>query len=329
MIIGIALLFGLAGCGQSNQTSAEAETEQEATGSIRVAQTGWGNIEEALTAAGLDDTPYEIEYSVFQGGNLILEAMTAGHVDFGVTSEIPPIFSSLSQKGDQSQVIAVQQSNTLNQELIVQEGSDIETVTDLKGKKVAYVQNTTAHYFLIKMLEEAGLTWEDVDAVELTTSDGIAALLGGNVDALASYGNAIISGHQKGAKTIASAKEILSGDFHVNANTDAINDPTKQEAIVDLLDRINQSQQWQRENAEEWSEIVAKNTNQPYELAFQTFKEGEEQQPTRIVPLSETTTDSQQDIVNVFHSAGIIDQEIDVSEFWDHEFDERLAEVLK
>ncbi|MEH1846482.1 MAG: hypothetical protein V7L25_16160 [Nostoc sp.] len=34
-------------------------------------------------------------------------------------------------------------------------------IADLKGKKVAYIKATTAHYFLIKMLKEVGLTLKD------------------------------------------------------------------------------------------------------------------------------------------------------------------------
>lgn len=177
------------------------------------------------------------------------------------------------------------------------------------------------------MLEEAGLTWNDIKPVQLTTSDGLAALLGGKVDALASYGNAIISAHQNGAKTLASAKDILSGDFQINALTDAISDPGKHAAIVDLLDRINQSNKWERENPEKWSKIVATNTNQPYEQALQTFKEGEEQRPTRVIPLTETKTESQQDIANIFNSVGIINKKIDVNTFWSHEFDKKLAKI--
>lgn len=335
-VIAIFALLGLTACSSdqnASQTSVQGETKETGVDlsevTIKVGQTGWGSHEQALKAAGLDDTPYKVEYSVFQGGNLILEAMTAGHVDFGVTSEIPPIFSSLSQNGDQSKVIAIQQSNTLQQELVVPKGSDIKSVADLKGKKVAYVTNTTAHYFLIKMLAEAGLTWKDIKPVQLTTSDGLAALIGGNVDAMASYGNAIISARQNDATTLASAKDILSGDFHVNVATSAISDPGKHAAIVDYINRLNQAYEWQRNHQEEWSKIVATNTKQPYEQALQTYKEGEAQRPTHIIPLSETNTDSQQDIADTFTGVNLIKEKVDVNSFWNHEFDAELAKITK
>src|SRR6478736_4145737 len=187
-------------CDQKSSAS-QPEKNELSDVTLRVAQTGWSSIEEELKSAGLDNTPYKIDYSVFQGGNLQLEAMAGGHIDFSLSSEIPPIFANLSEGNGNFKVVAVQEGNTLNQEVVVPKNSSV--------KKVAYVKNTTAHYFLLKLLKEAGLEWKDIKPVELSTSDGLTALLGGNVDAFASYGVSIISAHEKGAKTIASGKDIL------------------------------------------------------------------------------------------------------------------------
>ncbi|UUZ85051.1 PhnD/SsuA/transferrin family substrate-binding protein [Paenibacillus sp. P26] len=134
---------------------------------LRVGQTGWGSYELGLKAAGLDKTPYKVQYHVFQGGNLQLEAMAANNLDFGSASEIPPIFASLAANGGNFKVIAANVASTLNQELVVPKGSPIQSVAELKGKKVAYVTNTTAHYFLVKMLQQAGLSWNDIEALRL------------------------------------------------------------------------------------------------------------------------------------------------------------------
>lgn len=332
LIISILTLGILAACSSSEDTTkSEDKTQKESAEekvTLRVAQTGWGAHEEALKAAGLDkDLPYTVEYSVFQGGHLILEAMTAGHVDFGVTSEIPPIFSSLSANGDQTKIIGIQQSNTLQQELIVPKDSPIKSVADLKGKKVAYVQNTTAHYFLAKMLESAGLSWNDIEAQQLTPADGLTAFLGGNVDALASYGNSIITAKENGATTLASAKDILSGNFPINVPVSVIEDEKKREAVIDYLDRLNKAYAWQRENTKAWAEIVAQNTKQPVETALKTLEEGEQQRATKIIPVTEETIASQQDIANIFTQIGLIDKEVDVTPIWDRSFDEAITKL--
>ena len=307
----------LAACSSASESDVTTANGEEKI-TLRVAQTGWGSYEEALKHAGLDQNlPYNIEYSVFQGGNLILEAMNAGHVDFGSTSEIPPIFSSLSANGDASKIIGVYNSNTLLQEVVVPKDSPIKTPADLKGKKVAYVQNTTAQYFLVKILEDAGLTWDDIDAQALTTADGLTALLGNNVDALASYGNSIISAKEKGATTLASAENILSGNFPLSVHKSVLEDDKKRAALVDYLDRLNQAYAWQREHIEEWAEVYAKNTKQPVETALQTLKDGEKQRPSKILPITDESIASQQDIADTFFSIGLIEQQVDVSKNWD------------
>jgi sulfonate transport system substrate-binding protein len=200
----------------------------------------------------------------------------------------------------------------------------IKSVADLKGKKVAFVKNTTAHYFLLKMLEEAGLTWSDISPVELTTADGLSALISGKVDALASYGNAIISAHQNEAITIASAKDILSGSFLVAASDQALADEDQKKALADYLERINKFNEWARTHQEEWAQITADSTHQPLEQALKTYRDGEAQRPSRIVAISDNALKSEQDVADTFQQAGIFDQAVDVSKFWSDVLSDQL-----
>lgn len=250
--------------------------------------------------------------------------MAANQLDFGVTSEIPPIFASQAANGGNFKIIAVQQGSTLNQEVVVPKSSSIKSVADLKGKKVAFVKNTTAHYFLLKMLEEAGLTWSDISPVELSTADGLSALISGKVDALASYGNAIISAHQNEATTLASAKDILSGSFLVAASDQAIANAEQKEALADYLERINKFNDWARANKDAWAQITADNTHQPVEQALKTYTDGEAQRPSRIVAISDEAIKSEQDVADTFQQAGIFGQAVDVSTFWSDALQDQL-----
>ncbi|MFF2089272.1 ABC transporter substrate-binding protein [Paenibacillus sp. NPDC058174] len=316
------------------ETAAPANTDKAASAgaaeldltkvTLVVGQTGWGNFEAGFQAAGVDNTPYKVEYQVFQGGNLQLEAMAAKHLDLALTSEIPPIFASLAANGGNFKIIAVSQGTTLQQEIVIPKDSPIKTVADLKGKKVAYVKATTAHYFLLKILENAGLTWGDIEPVELSTADGLSALISGSVDALASYGNAIITSKQKGATTLASAKDILSGNFPVATTPANIEDPLKHAAIVDYLKRINQFHEWARAHEQEWAEIVAKATKQDVTQALETYHNGEQQRPTKIIPTSPEAIASQQDVADALTSVGLLSSKIDASQIWSNAFDDEL-----
>jgi sulfonate transport system substrate-binding protein len=346
VIISLSIVGLLAACGDSPGSAKDQATASAAPGAsaaaatpaaadvdlskvtLSVGQTGWGSLENGFKAAGLDKTPYKIEFSVFQGGNLQLEAMGGKHLDLGTTSEIPPLFASLATNGGNFKVIAVEQSNTLTQELVIPKGSSIKSVADLKGKKVAYVSSTTAHYFLIKMLKQAGLTWADIQPQALSTSDGLSALLGGKVDALASYGNAIITAHANGATTLEDAKDILSGSFLIEASLDAISDPGKHAAIVDFLDRFNKFYEWTRNNQQQWAEITATNTKQPVEQALNTIKNGEKQRPTKLSTDFDKAIASQQDVADTLSEVGLLKEKLTVSSFWSREFEAEVKKIV-
>ncbi len=294
---------------------------------LRIGETGWKQQQLLLEKAGLAETPYATEFSLFQGGNLQLEALGAGAIDLASASEIPPIFAAQSGGPGSLAIIAVRQGNTLTQEVVVPEGSDITDAAGLKGKKVAYVQNTTAHYFLLKALESAGLTWSDIEAVPLSTSDGLAALLSGQVDALASYGNAIISAHAKGATTVVDARDILSGNFVYISTPTLIPDPARHAAIADYFSRLQRAFDWARANPDAWAAVIAEQTKQPVDQARSTFVEGEAQRPSTFVPTSAAAIASQQDIVDTFVKAGIISTGFDIGDYWSTSFDGDLATI--
>jgi sulfonate transport system substrate-binding protein len=69
--------------------------------------------------------------------------------------------------------------------LVVPKGSAIKKVEDLKGKKIAVTRGTDPFFFLLRSLEQAGLSQADVEIVNLQHADGRLALQRGNVDAWA------------------------------------------------------------------------------------------------------------------------------------------------
>lgn len=295
---------------------------------LRFGATGWELQKELLKAAGLDDTPYKVEYTVFQGGNLCLEAMAANQIDLTGSSEIPPIFASLAENGGNFKIIAVSNSNTQLQELVIPPKSPIKSVAELKGKKVGYIKSTTAQYFLYEMLKQAGLAWTDIDPVEITTADGVTALLGGELDAFASYGNSINAAKNGGATTLASAQDILSGNFPYEASPQALADEGVRVAIADYLARLQLANEWQKQNIETWAKISSDPTGQTYEDALATLKKGFEQRDTKIIPVSDDVIGSEQKVADAFYEVGLLEQKVDVSTLYDTTITEAYQQAL-
>ncbi len=326
-----ALFFLVTGCTDSKKAEVKQSAGSEDLSGVvlRIGAASGKNGQSIINAAGLQNTPYKVEFHVMQGGNLVLEAMAANQIDLGTGSQIPPIFASQGTNAGNLKIFATKKATTLEQELVVLEKSGITSVAQLKGKKVAYVKATTAHYFLAKMLEQAGLKWSDIDAIALSTSNGLSALLSGEVDALASYGNSIKSAKGKGAVTLQSAANILSGDFYWYATPDSIKDSKKRAAIVDYLARFNAANEWARKNPDAWAKAYGPEINQAPDKYIKDFLEEEKQTETRIVPIDDATIASEQDIANVFTALGVLDKKIDVTSIFDRSLEKELSNLKK
>lgn len=332
-----ALLSLVTACGGSAGADSGGDSDSSGGGdggrlssvTLSVGATGWKREEAALKVAGLDDTPYKVKWSVFQGGDLQLQAMRGGALDLAYSSEIPPVFSAADGKPN-FKVAAVVRGTTLQQEVIVPKGSDVTGIAGLKGKKVGYVKNTTAHYFLYEMLKRAGLEWSDIDASPLSPNDGLAALNGGSIDAFASYGTSVITARQQGAKTIASAEDILSGNFLWSVSDATLGDAREREAVADLLARIDDAYAYLRDgHEEEFARVIADTTKQPLDQALEQFEDGEEQRPTEVFVTSDEAIASEQKVADAFEELGALPEPLDVSAFWTDALDADLAKALK
>jgi sulfonate transport system substrate-binding protein len=321
-----ALIATASAC--SAQSDASPATGDLSSVTLRVGATGWATAQAALQVAGLDKTPYQVQWPVFSGGDKQLQALQGGALDLTESSEIPPIFAAAAGNA-KFKVVAVQQANTLLQEVVVGPGSALTSVAQLKGKKVGYVQNTTAQYFLDKLLIQSGLKWTDITAAPLSPSDGVTALHSGAIDALASYGNSIIAVRQNGGRTIGDGKDILSGNFPWEASTATIADPAKRAATVDLLARINQSYAFIRNGHEQqFAQKTATATHESVDQGLSQLQSGEAQRPTTLVATSPSAISSQQAVADVFTELKVLPGKLDVTPFWTDALNTDLATAL-
>ncbi|MCR1842672.1 ABC transporter substrate-binding protein [Murimonas intestini] len=89
--------------------------------------------------------------------------------------------------------------------LVVQDG--IESVQDLKGKSVATEVGTLEHMFLLKILEENGMTIDDVNFTNMTINDAGPAFIAGSVDAAVLWEPTLSAAIEAGGNLLYSTKE--------------------------------------------------------------------------------------------------------------------------
>ncbi|MCY1259006.1 ABC transporter, substrate-binding protein, aliphatic sulfonates family [compost metagenome] len=267
--------------------------------------------------AGTANTPYKVEYAEFAGGNLIVEALASGSLDVGGMSEIPPIFSIQSHR--QPRLIAVLQSDVNNQVFLIPKDSNIESVGQLRGKRVGYVRSTTSHYFLIKALKEQGLTMKDITAVALTPQDGFSAFQSGQLDAWVIYGVFIqLAKFRSGARVLKTALGYLSGNYLIAARPAALEDPLRKQAIQDYLQRQARTLEWINNNPEPWATKSAQLLGVDKSVFLDMYNN--RSQASRVIEVNDQAIASQQEVADLFFDAGVLSERLDVSPLWDRQF---------
>src|SRR6478609_1260337 len=159
-----------------------------------------GTLEDKLKAAG-----YQVVWTEFPSGPPLLEALNVGAIDFGNTGEAPPIFAQAA--GAPIQYVAYEPPAPKGEAILVPKDSKLNSVADLKGKKVALNKGSNVHYLLVKALEKAGVQYTDITPVFLKPSDARAAFEHGDVDAWA-----IWDPFQADAEIAIEARQIANGE---------------------------------------------------------------------------------------------------------------------
>ncbi|MBB6255305.1 ABC transporter substrate-binding protein [Nitrospirillum iridis] len=273
--------------------------------------------------AGVADVPYRVSYAELPGGTMVLEALSANALDYSFMSEIPPIFSVPS--GVPLSLIAVLRGDVNNSGLLAQGDSAIRRVEDLRGKRVSYVRATNNHYYLIKILATAGLTFADIVPVPLSVQDGAAAFLAGHIDAIVSGGYVTwqLLRHNNARWVISDMEGLYSGNFVIAANRNSLKDPAKAEAIGDYLRREQTVWDWSGKNlarsAKRWADV----TGAPEAYYLREFQQRHRQ--PRLTAVSEDVIRDQQDIADTFHAVKAIDRPIDVRPLWDTRYSALLG----
>lgn len=126
-------------------------------------------------------TGWDIEWRTFGSGTEVIAAMASGDVTIAELGSSPLAIGA--SQGVPLQLFMIAQGLGTAESLIAKEGSGIEKLEDLKGKKVAVPVGSTAHYSLMGGLAHAGIAESDVTIVNLPADQIAAAWDSGQVDA--------------------------------------------------------------------------------------------------------------------------------------------------
>jgi taurine transport system substrate-binding protein len=146
-------------------------------------------------------TGYKINWRMFGGGGDVIRAMSSGDVQIGEAGSSP--IAAAASQGLPVQLFWILDDIADAEALVVRNGSKIEKIADLKGKRVGVPFVSTTHYHLLFALQRAKLDPKSVDIRNMRPPEIAAAWERGDIDATFIWDPVL-------AKTKASGKVLVT-----------------------------------------------------------------------------------------------------------------------
>lgn len=261
-----------------------------------------GTLEERLQTHG-----YTVEWKEFQAGPALAEALNAGSIDFGRTGNAPPIFAQASEAP--FTYVVAGKSKYKGSGILVPKDSSIQSVADLKGTTVGFAKGSSSHFLLVRALEEAGLSYEDITPAFLSPGDARVAFEQESVDAMVVWDPFTASSEiHSNAKLLIDGEGLTTDrDFFI-ANDDFINDHPD---VIDLvIEEIEKASDWANQHHDELVMMLAPILNvdeTSVEMMVQRREYG-------LDDITEEMMQEQQEIADQFFELEIIPKRIQVEE---------------
>jgi sulfonate transport system substrate-binding protein len=256
----------------------------------------------------LAELGYSVAWTEFPSGPPMLEALHVGSIDYGHTGDSPPIFAQSA--GVSFVYVAASAPSPRGSGILVRADSPIKEPVDLRGRNIALVRGSSAHWMLLRTLDSAGLSLSDVGCRFLAPADGYAALRQGSVDAWSIWDPYLAAAEQDGqTRLLLSGEGLVSGrEFYLASNEFAAREPELVEIIRDETDSTGQ---WALAHPEEVAKILAPSMG----LDVQTVEIAERRRGRHgVVPMDGTIVAEQQAIADSYRAIGLIPERIVIGE---------------
>ena len=232
-------------------------------------------------------TGYKINWRMFGGGGDVIRAMASGDVQIGEVGSSP--LTAAASQGQDVKLFWILDDIADAEALVARNGSGINSVKDLKGKKVATPFVSTSHYQLMVEMKHEGVDAKGVTVMNMRPPEIAAAWERGDIDA-AFIWDPVLSKIKGNGKVIATSGTIgkkgypTFDGYAVNSAWAAKNEAfmvafVKAMAKADAQYRANQVK-WTADSAEvkavaKWTKADPKDV--PAAMALYRFPTLEEQ----------------------------------------------------
>ena len=126
-------------------------------------------------------TGYKINWRMFSGGGDVIRAMASGDVQMGEVGSSP--LTAAASQGQDIKAFWVSADIADAEALVARNGSGVNSLKDLKGKRVGVPFVSTAHYQLMAALKHDGVAGKDLNVMNMRPPEIAAAWERGDIDA--------------------------------------------------------------------------------------------------------------------------------------------------
>lgn len=203
-----------------------------------------------------------IKWVYSAGSSNALNFLQGASVDFGSTAGSAALLSRAN--GNPIKVVYIYEQPEWTA-LVVAKDSTAKSITDLKGKRIAAQKGTDPYFFLLRTLQQAGLTQADIQYVNLPHADGRTAVERGQVDAWSGLDPHMAASElQAGSRLIYRNKDFNTYGF-LNAREEFVKKyPETTKKLIAIYER---AKQWVIDNPDGAAKILADAAQLPLDVA--------------------------------------------------------------
>jgi len=255
--------------------------------------------QQGLLERRFDPLGVSVKWVEFSFGPPLLEALNVGSIDYGTTGDSPPIFAQAA-KANLLYVASAEEAGS-SSAILVPPGSSLQTLADLRGKRVGFARASSAHNLTVAALEKAGIAWSDITPVQLAPADARVAFERGALDAWTIWDPYFaVAETRPGVRILAPSSDITPQNSFFLANA------TYTRQNPDIVSATNEELAKIAVWADGHRAEVAKANAEATGIDLAVWQRAVQRSQYRVVPLGDRVIAQQQAVADRFHRLGLI-----------------------
>lgn len=207
-----------------------------------------------------EENNVDVEFIPFQSGPPLIEALGSDELDVGAFGDLPT-FSGLANGGEYTVVGKLSEDTA--KALVVRKDAEISQLSDLKGHTLGYQVGTNLQPLAELYLEDAGLTHDDVETVNLKNEDAATCVQNGDIDA-AVLAEPLLSRALNSDEVV---KLVGCEDYKTFITSVVVRNEYLEEhpnVVARILKALDEAADWSVEHPEEAKQLIAEATGTEY-----------------------------------------------------------------